>query len=209
MSLSVPSAVSRAAILVVLAASLLPSASSSQVLYKWTDADGKVQYSDRPPKDSKGPVTRIESDVYPAMVPAPAKSAPPAPEAVKAAPPPAQDPAGKRRTLRTELEKRLAQARDNLEGARRALADTSSPEPDERQVIQQQQVAGQGGMHGLSPKRSNCRQVVDKSGKAAVMCPAVQPNDAYFERIAKLEEAVRKAEEEVAEAENAWRRGVD
>ena len=40
-------------------------AAEAQVLYKWIDADGKVQYSDTPPKNPKGPVTRIEPDVAP------------------------------------------------------------------------------------------------------------------------------------------------
>ena len=181
----------------------------AQVLYKWIDADGKVQYSDRPPKDPKGPVTRIEPDVHPA--PVPAAKAPPAPAAAEPAKAPAvpEEMAVKRRAVRAALEKRLIAARDNLESAKRALADASAPEPDERQVVQQQMKAGQGGMHGLSAKRSNCRPVVDKNGKAGVMCPALLPNEAYFERIAKLEESVRKAEEELEDAERAWRRGVD
>ena len=63
-------------------------------------------------------------------------------------------------------------------------------------------------MHGLSRARSNCRQSV-VNGKTITMCPAMVANDAYFERMAKLEIAVRQAEEELAEAEEAWRRGVD
>ena len=41
------------------------------------------------------------------------------------------------------------------------------------------------------------------------MCPAIVPNEIYFERIAKLEAAVKQAEEEVDAAEQAYRRGVD
>ena len=204
---SAPRGASLAALLLALAGLLLPAAGLSQVLYKWIDADGKVQYSDRPPKDPKG-VTRIEPDTP--STPSPAPPAPPKAAADPAKAPAAPDPAGKRRAVRNELEKKLAQARDNLDAARKALAEGSSPEPEERQVVQQQMKAGTGGgMHGLSQARSNCRSFTDKNGKAGVMCPASTPNQAYFERIAKLEEAVRNAEEEVAQAEQEWRRGVD
>lgn len=208
MNSSVPSAASLGALLVALAGLMMPAAGVSQVLYKWVDADGKVQYSDRPPKDAKG-VTRIEPDTAPTPSPAP----PAAPKAAADPKAPAarlQDPAGKRRAVRNELEQRLQQARDNLDTARKALAEASSPEPEERQIVQQQMKAGKGGgMHGLSLARSNCRPTTDKNGKAGVMCAASMPNEAYYERIAKLEEAVRNAEEELSQAEQAWRRGVD
>jgi len=64
------------------------------------------------------------------------------------------------------------------------------------------------GMHGLSAARSNCRKVV-KEGKQTTVCPAMFATDAYYERIAKLEIELRESEEELAEAEQAWRRGVD
>lgn len=207
---SVPSGASLAAFALAIAGLLLPAPAVSQVLYKWIDANGKVQYSDRPPKDMTG-VTRIEPDTP--ATPAPAAPAAPAKAAVdpKAPPTRAQDPAGKRRAVRNELERNLELARANLEAARTALAQGSSPEPEERQVVQQQVKSGKGGggMHGLSLARSNCRPSVDKNGKAGVMCPASTPNEAYYDRIAKLEEAVRNAEEELAQAEQAWRRGVD
>lgn len=204
-----PSAARAAAALLALCAlQFAAGTASAQVLYKWIDADGKVQYSDQPPKGYKGPVTRIEPDVAATPAP-PAARTPPPPAAPAKAPAPAQDVAGKRRAVRTALEARLAAARDKVDAARRALADAPSPDTDERQVVQQQMKGGQGGMHGLSAKRSNCRPVVDKNGKAGVMCPALLPNDAYYERIAKLEAAVKEAEQELADAEEAWRRGVD
>jgi hypothetical protein len=63
-------------------------------------------------------------------------------------------------------------------------------------------------MHGSSP-RSNCRVVTDTDGKSTLICATMVPNEAYRERQQKLEEAVRRAEEEVAAAEQAYRRGVD
>jgi hypothetical protein len=183
-------------------------AAEAQVLYKWIDADGKVQYSDTPPKNPKGPVTRIEPDVAPtppAAPPAPARA--PAPAATKAEPP-EPDLASQRRSKRAALEARLKQAQAKVDAARKALAQAAGPEPDERQVFQQEMKAGQGGMHGLSAARSNCRKVV-KEGKQVTVCPAVFATDAYYERLAKLEIALREAEDELAEAEAAWRHGVD
>jgi hypothetical protein len=198
---------------VALAFAALASATAhAQVLYKWTDADGKVQYSDHPPKKFSGTVTRIETDVAPTPAPA-AKRAPAAPPAAAAAKDvveaAAPDRATQRRTTRNELDRRVKAARANLELARKALEGAPGPEPDERQVIQQQQQAGQGGMHGLSAQRSNCRPAKDATGKAIVLCNARVPNESYFERVGKLEEAVKRAEEALAEAQEAWRRGVD
>jgi len=203
----VPSAAKLFAIAAAFLALLAPAA-HAQVLYKWVDSEGRVQYSDHPPKDAQVPVTRIEPDAAPTVAPV-SKSPPPVAESAKAIAPPTQDVVAKRRANRAALEGRLELARAALEAARRSLADASSPEPTEQQVFQQPQNAGAGGMHGLSQSRSNCRPAIDKNGKAGVMCAAVMPNEAYFERVAKLEEAVRKAEEELADAESAWRRGVD
>lgn len=187
-------------------------AADAQVLYKWTDADGKTQYSDRPPKSYTGTLTRIEPDVQPpAGIPYKAPDKAPASAVEKGREPSAAPPdrATQRRNTRDELEKRVALARASLERARKALESGENPEPDEQQVIQQQQRPGQGGMHGLSPQRSNCRPAVDVKGKAIVLCNAVMPNEQYFERQAKLEEAVKQAEQELADAQEAWRRGMD
>lgn len=182
----------------------------AQVLYKWTDEGGKVHYSDTPPKNFKGPVTKIEPDVAPTPA-APAVAAPakaPAPEVTKTQTAPPDDILKQRRARRAALEARLNAARANLETAKKALADASNPEPEERQVVRQEMRKGQGGMHGLSTARSNCRKTV-KDGKEIMNCPALLATDAYYERIAKLEIAVRQAEEELDDAEQAWRRGVD
>lgn len=202
----------KAADLVAIALALcaFAGAAEGQVLYKWTDADGKTQYSDRPPKNFTGTVTRLEPDIQPTPT-APYK-APAAPAAQKSSDPPVVTPpdrATTRRTTRNALEKRLVEARANLEKARKALESGESPEPEEQQVVQQQQKPGQGGMHGLSGQRSTCRPAKDVAGKAIVLCNATMPNEQYFERQAKLEEAVKQAEQELADAQEAWRRGVD
>jgi hypothetical protein len=202
----VPSAASRPAAAAMAVALALSGPAIAQVLYKWIDADGKTQYSDQPPKKHQGPVTRIEPDVAPTPAP-PRKPAAATPAAAPAKAVPPEDPTAKRRATRAALEKRLVAARDKLDAARKALAETSDPEPEERQVVQQTAKMG-GGMHGLSGARSNCRVINDK-GKAAVSCPTTILKEEYFDRVGKLEEAVRVAEAELAEAEQAWRRGVD
>jgi hypothetical protein len=187
-------------------------AASAQVLYKWTDADGKTQYSDRPPKNFTGVVTRMEPDVQPppgSPYKAPDKAPASGSDKTREAPAVPPDRATQRRTTRDALEKRVADARANLEKARKALESGENPEPEEQQVVQQQQKPGQGGMHGLSQQRSTCRPSMDVKGKAIVLCNATMPNEQYFERQVNLEEAVKQAEEELAAAQEAWRRGMD
>jgi Domain of unknown function (DUF4124) len=192
--------------------------------YRWVDQGGNVHYGDHPPKNALE-LTRIEVD------PAPEAQAPPAPRA--AIPnkelrrePAAPDLAARRRATREALDARLQNARQKLDLARAALAKAAAPEDDERDIVQQRHevgtsgrpdspgsensgdALGTGGMLGMAP-RSNCRQSTGKDGKQVVICPTMVPNDKYRERIARLEEAVRKAEEEVADAERAYRRGVD
>jgi hypothetical protein len=193
------------------AAALVPSA-LAQTLYKWIDAEGKTQYSDKPPKAFKGEVTRIEPEFDkpiqpPGVAPAGAPPATPltSPEKAKAAPP-NDDVLTRRRAIRAQLEARLSRARASVDAAKKALTDTESPEPEERQTVQQRSAGG--GMHGMTP-RSNCRTEVGKDGRKGVMCPTSVPTTEYHDRVARQEETLRKAEEELAAAEEAWRRGVD
>lgn len=204
---------SASAVLLVVAALGAAAADAQGVLYKWVDEQGKTQYSDRAPKGFKGEVTRIETEVEkstlpPAVIaPAPATSPATSPGAAptKVATPPTNDIAAKRRADRARLEAQLTKAREKLAAAKGALEQAQSPEPEERQIVQQR-TAG-GGMHGMAP-RSNCR--VEGSGKnKTLMCPTFIPTPEYHDKVARLEEDVRKAEDELAEAERAWRRGVD
>ena len=200
-------------------------------LYKWTDADGRVVYGDKPPKGALN-VVPIEVDTTPATVPplAPPRPAAPAtgaaPARTEVAPPP-PDLLTQRRATRERLERAVDEARAKLDLARKNLAEATDMAPDEQLSIVQKvqdvpappnqapgpvdpgnmQTAG-GGMFGFA-KRSNCSTVVGKSGKAAVVCPTIIPNTAYQERIAALEDAVRKAEADYDAAREAYRRGVD
>lgn len=199
----------RASVALLLASVLGAGIAPAQVLYKWVDEQGKTQYSDRPPKAFKGEVIRIETEVEKSTLP---PSIPPAPPAVPAnpagkAPAAAKgaDILAKRRAVRARAEERLTKARDKVAAAKSALEQGQTPEPEERQIIQQRNAGG--GMHGMAP-RSNCR--VEGSGKNKVlMCPTFVPTPEFHEKLARLEEDVRKAEDELAEAERAWRREVD
>jgi hypothetical protein len=201
----------------------LAGGAAAQALYKWVDADGKTQYSDRPPKDFKGAVTRIEPDEQPApLSPYRAPRAGVAAGQDGAAQLP--DVAGERRELRRKLAAAVTNARDKLAAAKAALEAGGVPQDDERQAVQQRVDAatpapgpgsastggmlGNGGMLGGAP-RSNCTKSKGSSGQVVVTCPTLVPNDAYYERVRKLEDDVRAAEEELAAAEQAYRRGAD
>jgi hypothetical protein len=182
------------------------ASSVAQTLYKWTDAQGRIQYSDRPPKDFKGEVTRIESDAQPPQAPAWVPKAAGAKvqegKQVEKAP---GDMNSRRRALRERLAADVARARDRLEAAKKALDESGSPQVDERQVVQQRFARG---TQPATP-RSNCREVVASDGKKQLMCPALVPGEGYYDRIRALEEAVAKAEEDLTLAERAYRQGAD
>jgi hypothetical protein len=187
------------------------SLAMAQTLYRWSDADGKTHYGDRPPKNAIG-VTRIDTGPDTQTLNAPLAPAPPE-VAPKAAPVPAGAPekaaapnrATQRRETRERLRAEIDRAVANLELAKKRLADGDEMQDDERQVVQRT-----GGKPPVTPQaQQNCRQVTGKDGKLALMCPLSVPSEQYYDRIAKLEEAVRQAEEALAAAEAAYRRGVD
>jgi uncharacterized protein DUF4124 len=202
----------------------------AQTLYKWTDAQGKVQYSDRPPKNFDGPVTKIEPDQQPTPTPVPVapKAAPPT-EASKANEDSLAGMAARKREMRERLGANVERARARVEAARKALDEAKDvPGDDDRQIIQQR-VAGPGnrgtpqglpnpdttqarttggGMHGMTA-RSNCRDAKSADGKTVTICPSSVLKPEYFERIEKLEEELRKAEAELELAQEIYRRNVD
>ena len=178
-------------------------AAAAQPLYKWIDESGKTQYSDKPPKGFKGEVTKIDTEVEKTTLPPAPAAAPPA--KAKAAAPPKEDIAAKRRATRAHLEARLNSARARVDTARKALDDAENPTAEERQIIQQRKG---GGMHGMNTARQNCRWET-VGGKKSLMCPTAVPTEEYHDRVAKLEQDLRSAEEELEAAQTAWRRGVD
>ncbi len=185
-------------------------AGAQSITYKWVDADGKTQYSDKLPKDFKGAVIRMESDPSPPMpVPVPSKKVDvPKPPAEGAARDKSADFSVQRREKRLALEASVAKARENLEAARQAVASGGDPQADELQTVRSRP-DNRGGRAGTQVARSNCRQAVGANGKLATYCPGVVPTAEFYDRIAQLEDAVRKAEEALAVAQEAYRRGAD
>ncbi|MGZ5047916.1 MAG: DUF4124 domain-containing protein [Usitatibacter sp.] len=213
----------RAALAAMLLLALAQSSGAAQALYKWADADGKIHYSDQPPKGFKGEVMRIDADEQPATQPpyqAPRDGARRSEQDAPRTP----DLASQKRDQRSKLAAAISVARERYEAAKQALDAAGAPQDDERQVIQQRVdknspapgpgsattggMLGMGGMLGGAP-RSNCTTVKSASGQQVTTCPTPVPNDAYYDRIAKLEEAVRAAKEELEAAEQAYRRAVD
>jgi hypothetical protein len=211
----------------VLAALVLCSfaaATAAQVLYKWTDSSGKVVYSDRPPpKGFQGTVSRIESDPMPPPVVVEPREAAPA-----AKPATTPDLATRRRETRERLQAQVDAARARVEVARKALEDAQSPGEDDRRVIQRRidpststvanRVPGVvdpdvnavmgGAPTGPSPKGA-CRSYKGQDGKEYNICAKSILSPEYHERVEKLEEALRLAEQQLDAAQEAYRRGVD
>jgi len=196
------------ALTVALAASA--SGALAQTFYKWTDKDGKVQYADKPPVNFKGEVTRIEADVQPPTVKPAAKPAPRAEsEDERAEKEKAPTTAARRRADRERLAERLAAARARVDQARTALTDGESVLQDEKQIVQQHHPRNARRPESTPPPRLNCMGEQAPDGRAVWNCPTPIPNESYYARQKALEEALQKAEEELADAERAYRRGVD
>ena len=199
-----------AALAVTLSAALfVADAFAETFYYRWIDKDGKTQFSDKPPANFKGEVAKVLVDavdpVRPAAPPAAGPKARPATVAEEKAP----DLAARRRAQRDQLEARLSQARQNLEAAKKALADGEGTTQDEKQFVRENFARSERQPERTPPPRGNCTASKGSDGKAIWNCPRPIPNEAYFDRQKQLEEAVKKAEEELTEAERAYRRGVD
>lgn len=182
-----------------LAALAAAPAAQAQVVYKLIGRDGKVTYSDTAPKNFDGTVVRLEPDVESNILPsrkAPAKAAEPARPGM----------AETRRQAREELGKRLRAAQDKVEAARKARADGEAPQPEEMQTIQR---AYPPLKPGQAPPRPNCFASVDPNGNPGLICPMQVPQDAFFDRLKKLDEDLKRAEEELEIAEREYRRGTD
>lgn len=181
---------------------LFAAAAGATTFYKWTDADGNVHYSDKPPKGHVGEVTTLEVDpgaqtVAPPVAdkPVPDRSLPTA----IAPPPGGVDILTQRRATRAKLEANLDAARERLDVAQKALSEAGEPQGDEWQYT-----VGGPPAPGSAP-RANCHAGAD--GK--VICPGRVPSGDYYARVQQLEESVKRAQAEVDAAEIAYRKGVD
>ena len=156
---------------VLFAASPAQADPQTQVIWKLVDKKGKVTYADKAPgKDYPGQVTRIEVDLN-------ANKATLTRVGETAAPTTLPLTAPELKRVRADAE--LARARENLEAAKKALADGQEPTPEE--TLRVGKVGG-----GARPV----------------------PTDAYHARIKSLEEAVTAAEAELARARDAARRAA-
>jgi hypothetical protein len=198
----------------VLAFACIAAGAGAQALHKWVDKDGKTHYSDKPPKGYPSEIVRIDAEPPPPPVivtPAPAAAKDAKPKDAENEKAPATDIGARRKALRESLEARLKAAQAKLDAARKALDEGEGVGDAERQVVQQRHARREATFFtkGSPPPRSNCMSRNGVDGKPIWLCPTVVPGEAYFDRRKALEEAVSKAEEELAAAELAYRRGVD
>jgi len=192
-----------------LALGLLATGACAQVLYKLVDRQGRVTYSDREPKGFDGTVTRIEADASSNVIDPPksvsgtaAKGDGPGAAGAGAGP----GLAGTRRETREVLAQRVRAAEAKVAAARKAKAEGEEPRANELQTVQRRLAPLK---EGAAAPRPNCFQSVDAHGQAVLHCPSVVPQDIYYARRAQLDEDLRRAEEELAAAELAYRRGTD
>jgi Domain of unknown function (DUF4124) len=192
------------AALVAGALAALPCIVAAQVLYKWTDGEGRVQYSDQPPKNFTGPVTKIEPDEKPTPSPAPASARDGKPSTGNDHSRDMIEMAEKKRAVRDKLEANLEAARARLVAAQAAL-DNATPGDGEHQAVQQRRDLTTSPPSALP----NCSVAKNASGTPIQTCHAVIPGAAYYDRQQSLQDDVKKAQDDVAAAETAYRRGVD
>jgi len=143
---------------------------AAQTLYKLIDKNGKVTYSEKAPKDFDGKVIRMDIDPNANTATLGKPSGAASRNSEGAAP-------SNERTFKrsTEGDDRVAEARINLEGARKAFADArDNPSP--------------GDVDLIGKKGGGARQ---------------QPTEEYQRRLEKLEQAVKEAENALQKAEQA------
>jgi hypothetical protein len=156
----------------VLAATLARAEPQKQVIWKLVDQKGKVTYADKaPPKDFPGKATRIEVDLAANTAKLTNVGEPSAPAMLL--------PLTAPELKRVKADAELARARENLEAARKALAD--GQEPTEEETLRIGKVGG-----GARPV----------------------PTDAYHARIKRLEDDVKAAEAELDRAQKAARQAA-
>ncbi len=119
----------RSAALLLMAAVALNG--QAQQLYKYVDKDGKVSYSDRPPKPGENGVA-VGADSNVNVIPgkpAPSKLANPRANAAVAGDVKRRDQA------RTRLKAEVDAAQKNLDAAKQALEDGRDIRPSEQQIV--------------------------------------------------------------------------
>jgi hypothetical protein len=183
---------------------LLAAGVQAQALYKYIDKEGKVVYSDRPPKDANA--TRVETDQNINVIKSPAQPA----ESGKSRKTP---DVGARIALREKLRAAVLAAEARLAAAKQALADGLDPRDDEwLATISRPDNGGKPNAAGNVTGRGGrvaCSKSKGPDGADRVVCPALMvPSDRYHDRVKDLEEAVERAEAALAVAQNEYRRNA-
>jgi len=152
----------------------------AQALWKYTDKDGKVTYSDKEPK--KGEKAQlVTSDPAANVIDAPKNTGEAAPQKSREE----KNRVAERENQRNQLRDALDAAKAELEAAKSALEAGREPLPEEIQLVVGRTPTG-------APTGAN----------AAMRKPE------YYARIKSLEEAVKKAEEKVENADRDYRRAA-
>ena len=148
----------------------------AQSLWKYTDKDGKVTYSDKAPK--AGEKAELVN-ATPNSIEAPRNTVGGVPQKLKDVTGRAAD----REARRDQLQAELNAAREAVSAARKALDDGREPLASETQIV-----VGRGKDGAPTGANSSIRQ------------------PEYYARIAELEESVKKAEAKAEMAEENFRR---
>ena len=157
-----------------------PGAGHTQALWKYTDKDGKVTYSDKAPKKGEN-AQLVTNDPATNVIDAPKNLKDGKPQKLKDV----NARTSERETKRDQLKDALDAAKDELEAAKTALEEGREPQASEVQIVVGRSPTG-------APTGTN----------------AVIRKPEYYARIASLEEAIKKAEEKLASAEQRFRRGA-
>ncbi len=189
---------------------LLAAQVSAQVLYKYTDANAKITYSDRAPKAGEK-AERITADTTTNVINSPAGVRGGATVNGKEV---SADPgvrAKERAALRDKLKAAVDDAQANLDSAKLALEEGKTPRDGEQRIsVKPATVKTKDGTIVTVPTAAN--PVSTSVGVNPILTPAGQNSvtrtDAYSERIASLEAAVKAAEEKLEQAQTNYRRGA-
>lgn len=152
-------------------------AANAQGLWKYTDKNGKVTYSDKAPKDGEK-AEPVIADTTGTVIPAAKNLLGGKPQGSAAV----NSRASEREAARDNYRQKVDAAREELDQAKKAREMGQEPTPEERLIV-----VGRG-----------------KDGQPTGV-NAVNRKPEYYERIAALEEAIKKAEEKVAAAEKEFR----
>ena len=152
----------------------------AQALWKYTDKDGKVTYSDKAPKKGEN-AQAVISDPAANVIDAPKNTREGLPQKLQDL----KTRGEEREKLRDQLRDAIEAAKNELIAAKAALEEGRAPQPNEVQIIVGRSPTG-------SPTGAN----------------AVVRKPEYYTRITALEETVKKAEANVDVAEQNYRRGA-